>query len=1067
MESPVNDVAETVEAVFPVELAAEGLSSAVPMMIARRYELLERLGRGGFGEVWRARDHVAREDVAVKLMDRDLIAYPLRVRREVAALRRLRVPGVVRLLDEGVEGSWIFLVMEVVPGTAFPGPDVSGLPDLLFRISRVLEALGRVHAHGLIHRDLKPANVLVDEKGRATLLDFGIALGATDARITSDFDVVGTPAYLAPEQVSGEALGPRADLFAVGVMLFEALTGTFPFEADGARAQCFSRLFTRPTRLRSLRPDLPPWLDDLVDQMLARDPLQRPRSAVDVVSRLRGAGAIDPATELPWIGRTVEMTQVETLLRQRRAVVITGPRGSGRTRFLRTLEARLQSRGETVLRLGGGAGAFEPLRALGDISSTTDPSLEEIRVHFVVALSEHLQRGEIVLVDDIDAIDRSTLSVIERCVSLGSIAVTSRGSALPGGADHVHLGPLDPSELQPLFRGPERFLHLPSDAAALLTVRSEGLPGGVVAELDAWCAEGLATWHGASVSVDRDGLERLRFGSGAMSRSSMAPRSRASDPPMSSTPGDLPPSHELILDGLSLMSGPTDAVFLGAVLGMPRWQVEAGIEELVARGLVYSIAGQHLVASTAAGWVAPGSRRAVRRAGLHARVVTLLPPGDERRMHHFLAAHGVVLPCSVAEAFVDELLSVVHALSASGRVDRARSFLKDGVATLHASSELTEQEGARAIVAPHLVRILRAWVPLALSDLLPRPMDVVLHELTRIGVEPTWGIEVESEVGRMEALVRAALTALHSPRRALTMADDIGVFDDVELELARHSVRVRAARAVTAETESAVLRSVDEWALTKGGARSRALLLTWTAMQHYRHGRFTDAASCSELAAGMAPDLITRLTATTDAAASWLEAFRLEEAVRSAEHARAIATEARQPYFEALATWIERTSAYRTERALECDPGLVDDAALLGVPHIEALLALTEAAIALRSGDRALCRALAGRVRSRWRSIERPDFANLGAAMEVYAGGEIEPASVDAMLTWAIGCPVPGFGIQVLALLRPAWPAGWSPEEQAIEGLSRQVPIEHWTRRIDVLSVAESRALIVGEPVDH
>ena len=1046
--------------------AAKSSTPTVPVMIARRYELLDRLGRGGFGEVWRAHDHVAREDVAVKLMDRARIAHPLRVRREIAALRRLRVPGVVRLLDEGIEGSWFFLVMEVAPGAAFPGPGVAGFADVLFRASRVLEALGRVHAHGLIHRDLKPANILVDDRGRATLLDFGVALASTDARITSNFDVVGTPAYLAPEQVSGEALGPRADLYAVGVMLFEALTGGLPFDVEGARAQCFARLFHRPRRLRAVVPELPQWLDDLVDQLLARDPLHRPRSAVDVVSRLRGAGALDAQTELPWIGRAAELALVERLLGERRAVAIAGPHGSGRTRFLRTLEARLRSAGAAVLRLDGGGGAFEPLRTLVDVASLGDLPLQEIRARYVSALTERLRDGVVVLIDDFDALDRSTASIVERCLSLGSIALTTRGAAVIDGAEDVRLAPLDATALRSLFGGPERFLHLPSDGAALLAARSEGLPSAVVAELEAWYADGHATWDGATVSIDRDSLERLRPGNiAAASRGLLATRARSSLPPLTTTPSDLPPMLEVVIDGLSLISGPTDGAFLGAVLGLPCWRVEAAIEELTARGLVYSLGGQHLITSAAAAWVPPGSPRAIRRAALHASIVALLPPSDERRVHHFLSAHGAVLPAEVVGAFVDELLAVAAMLSEAGRVERARVFLRDGAAVLRASSELAEQDGAVTLVAPHLVRLMRAWVPLALTDLVPRPMDAVLHELTRIEGEAGWGPDVGAEAARMGALVRAALTVLQSPQRALSMATDLAPFEEVGLELARHSVRVRAARAVAADTESDVIRSVAEWSATKGDARSKALLLTWTAMQHYRHGRFIDAAECSQRAASLAPDVVTRLTATTDAAASWMEAFRLHEAVDSAREALALATESRQSYFEALATWIARTSAYRGEEPLVCDPGVVDDVALLGVAHLEALMALTEAAIALRAGDRATCRALAGRVRARWQGVERSDFANLGAAMEVYAGDEIGPEAIGAMIAWARGCPVPGIGVQVLALLRPAWPPGWMPDEESVERLSRQVPEECWTRRIDVLSVAEARALIAGAAV--
>ncbi len=207
-------------------------------VVADRYELLAPLGRGGHGEVWTARDRVLGETVALKWMFQPGALRSARTRREIALLRMLRMPGVVSFVDEGIACGCAFVVMSVVRGAPFPGarskagrgpfPWAEVAPATL----SLLEVLSRVHARGVVHRDLKPANVLVDAEGRAVLLDFGVshwheADGPGRAGIAA-----GTPAYMAPEQRAGEPVDGRADLYSVGVMLFEAVTGELPFESD-------------------------------------------------------------------------------------------------------------------------------------------------------------------------------------------------------------------------------------------------------------------------------------------------------------------------------------------------------------------------------------------------------------------------------------------------------------------------------------------------------------------------------------------------------------------------------------------------------------------------------------------------------------------------------------------------------------------------------------------------------------------------------------------------------------------------------------------------------------------
>jgi serine/threonine protein kinase len=199
-------------------------------LLAGRYRLSHVIGRGGFGEVWEAHDTLANRAVAVKRFDtaRDGLTERRRVRREIAVLRALRLPGVVALYDEGEDGGRPFLVMERVEGRDFPGRATPCPWSSLEALARALVGtLAGVHAVGVLHRDLKPSNVLVSESGGVTVLDFGIArFTASGARtLSADGALVGTPDYLAPEQLAGGDASERSDLYALGVMLYEALTG--------------------------------------------------------------------------------------------------------------------------------------------------------------------------------------------------------------------------------------------------------------------------------------------------------------------------------------------------------------------------------------------------------------------------------------------------------------------------------------------------------------------------------------------------------------------------------------------------------------------------------------------------------------------------------------------------------------------------------------------------------------------------------------------------------------------------------------------------------------------------
>jgi len=266
-----------------------------------RYRLHEVLGRGAFSSVFLARDLLSGEEVAVKLLD-GLTGEELSlVRREVAILRLLRLPGVVQMLDEGVAEGIPFIVMERVLGTPF-GKDVERSWERVGpTVLSLLETLSRIHWAGVLHRDLKPENVLVDEEGRPSVLDLGTATEQrVRTRLREESELTGTPLYIAPELLRGDPATVRSDLYAVGVMLYRCLAGRPPQRADGLAGLIHERLRSTPTPLGEVAPDLPERVTRVVDSLLAIHPADRPASAAEVLARLRGEEETGP--RLPRLG---------------------------------------------------------------------------------------------------------------------------------------------------------------------------------------------------------------------------------------------------------------------------------------------------------------------------------------------------------------------------------------------------------------------------------------------------------------------------------------------------------------------------------------------------------------------------------------------------------------------------------------------------------------------------------------------------------------------------------------------------------------------------------------------
>jgi predicted Ser/Thr protein kinase len=277
--------------------------------IIGNYRIVRELGRGGMGHVYLATDLTLGRDVAVKVLAPGLVRDPrqrARLRHEARAAATLVDPGicVVYALEEIADD--VVIVSEYVDGETLRETMARGeRPSaalLVWTAEQLAHTLATAHAHGVVHRDLKPENVMRARSGRLKILDFGLALVDSStpdqARATMPGTVVGTPAYMAPEQLNGGAIDARTDLFALGVLLYEYATGQHPFAAATPLAMVARVLEGEPRPMRALRPDVPPAVAATIDRCLAKAPDDRPPSAT-VVERMVVDAPAGPALPEP------------------------------------------------------------------------------------------------------------------------------------------------------------------------------------------------------------------------------------------------------------------------------------------------------------------------------------------------------------------------------------------------------------------------------------------------------------------------------------------------------------------------------------------------------------------------------------------------------------------------------------------------------------------------------------------------------------------------------------------------------------------------------------------------
>ena len=267
---------------------------AIGTKLGNRYEIMQVLGEGGMGMVYRALDHALDEEVALKFLRADLAQDQTIVNRfksEVRLARSITHPNICRIHEFQRKDRHIFISMELVRGPTLDQLvkecilDKAGFMNV---VEGICHGLNAAHERGITHRDLKPANVMIErDTNRVVLMDFGIAQTANGRRATEAGLMIGTPEYMSPEQVRGEVASPVSDVYALGVIMYELLSGKLPLEGDNPMLTAVKQLNEEPRPLAELQPNLPPRVTDVVGRCLAKDPIERFANTLDLLKQLK------------------------------------------------------------------------------------------------------------------------------------------------------------------------------------------------------------------------------------------------------------------------------------------------------------------------------------------------------------------------------------------------------------------------------------------------------------------------------------------------------------------------------------------------------------------------------------------------------------------------------------------------------------------------------------------------------------------------------------------------------------------------------------------------------------
>ena len=987
-----------------------------------RYLVGDRVGSGGFGVVYRAEDSVEGRSVAVKAHSSTQATALKRLGREIATLRQLKLPGVVRFLDSGVFEDTPFIVMEFVDGSPFPG---AGVPEGSWEslepvVVALLEALSRLHRRSFVHRDLKPSNVLVDERGVPTILDFGLAWAPElGERLTGPGIGVGTPAYLAPEQLGGNVVDRRSDLFSLGVMIYEALSGNLPFHGLDMHELAYKKAHTVPEPLHRIDEKIPRRVSDLVQRLLAANPRSRPEDAADVIAVIRGEHSSRDV--LPWIDSSGLAARIESALTKGVSFDITGGPGSGKSRSLEECARVATARGIEVRYTVETDSAFASLETVltestpGEKQAGGTLSIDEKVKQIRTQLERFLVQGAVLLVDDSHRIDPLSARAIEGARGSGVVVrITPDKDAMSHSLESFSA-----EDLRALFRGRDRIFHIREDAAEQLYLRTDGIPDLVNEELAAWGRAGVCGRSDGLWSITRAEIDQLAAGFGS-----------ASSLRVSKLRERLTHEEENLIAWIDFAFPNARSEVLAACTKQELWRVEAQLADLREKNLVrVSAEGSYgaLVTGLATQiWDDNQMREA------HRLLVDHIPHGSANRLFHLFEAQSDDL--TLVDTAADEVVACGMRLKDEECFGEAVAALANGL------------KFVRSLGRPEkALEILEVWALAALAANDVRQLESLARELC----------ELPSEFANCALLkehVELWITSMRSGGEVvITQLKALPTYPNELIERQRGVAMIFASSALSRDREREIVDSLLELNAESSRSWLKSMLPRWQGRVSYREGDYAKSAAQYRTAAMTQNFKSAQAIAWINVAYACLELSDWGEGRLAIENALDCLAEMRSPTLELRCHDLLRKIEYRQARDVSLDPELVEIAREAEAPVILASLLLSEAAIAWRSGDVQLAGRLASESSQVWNRIGRDEPSALAGAFTQYCCADVtlDPA---VWIETAVRTSAPGISAQILALLSKS---GVEVPLEELKARCELFPKHVWEHRREILSIAE------------